>query len=445
MRIETLIPLVSQVKRVELQRRLVELNSQLRPERSHPPSRPGYGKPSNLAASAAGVNGIGGLQFQAKAPPGEGRLIKLPFYLYEMDFTQSAFVAPEVGPMVVTSQGADIVDEVSPTVIATMPNDAGGRRVLSGFKFRTPQISWAKLRVVGFETTQMQTVYGGNDPTATAATPSPLPDSAALVDLYDVGPGSGATGRYDSFASIPVLPAPVGPTQGGAPAPALWLPPSFTALATSIDFGRVLVGSSATVAVVFTDTVGTLRNLIAEASTDAAYTTNANPGVDFVPANGSLSINFTFAPTALGVVTANVTITFQIGANPLVIFTVPVTGVGVQNNYYRNGNLFLLVKGLSIGGGANLLSQEGFIDGAIYDTRLPEVPGLRGNPELDSPNRAYIEVALVGPQLATITFSMALLCEVLEDAEFGKPISGPYARGVSLMRRMPDGANVQVD
>jgi hypothetical protein len=305
-RIETLLPLVSQEKRADLQRRLVELNTQLAPARA------GFAKPGNLAASAAGVNGIGGLVFQAQAPPGEGRLLKLPFYLYEMDFNQSAFVAPQVGPMVVTSQGANVVDETSPTVIATMPNAADGRRVLSGFKFRTPQISWAKLKVVGLETYQQQAPYGGNEVGATAGTPSPLPNAPIPILLYDVGPGSGATGRY--------------------------------------------------------------------------------------------------------------------------------SGV----NYYRDTNLFLLLKSLSVGGGANLLAQEGYVDGAIYDARLPEIPGLRGNPDLDSPNRAYIEAALVGSQLTTITFSINLICEVREDTEFGVPIPGPYARPGAQTRLLRDGANVQV-
>jgi hypothetical protein len=63
---------------------------------------------------------------------------------------------------------------------------------------------------------------------------------------------------------------------------------------------------------------------------------------------------------------------------------------------------------------------------------------------LESPNRAYIEAAIVGPELATMTFSLALVCEVLEDSEYGEGVKGPYARGVSLARRISDGANAQV-
>ena len=437
-RIEALLPLVSQEKRDDLRRKLIELDGKLGRK------APGYAKPSNLAASAAGVNGVGGLRFQAKAPPGEGRLVRVPFYLYEMDFNQSSFVAPEVGPMVTTAEGANAVSETNPTVIATMPNDASGRRVLSGFKFRTPSMSWAKLRVVGLEATQRQSVYGGSDPDGTAQTPSPLPNSAVNVDLYDVGPGSGATGRYNSFAATLNPPAPVGPTQSGAPIGGIWIAPDLVYTPQSIDFGRVAIGTTSTVSVTFSETVGNQRNLVAKTSGDPTYTDDATVGVDFIPANGTYTINISFTPTTFGVVTTTLTFQFQIGANPPVTFTIPVTGRGVTNNYYRNGNLFLLLRGLNVGGGANLLSQSGFVDAAIYDARLPEFPGLRASPVLESPNRAYIEAAIVGPQLATMTFSLALVCEVLEDSEYGEGVQGPYARGASLARRISDGANAQV-
>lgn len=437
-RIQALLPLVSQEKRADLRRKLIELDGKLGRK------APGYAKPSNLAASAAGVNGVGGLRFQAKAPPGEGRLVRIPFYLYEMDFNQSSFVAPEVGPMVTTAAGANAVSETNPTVIATMPNDASGRRVLSGFKFRTPTMGWAKLRVVGLEATQRQSVYGGNDPDGTAQTPSPLPNAAVNVDLYDVGPGSGATGRYNSFASILNPPAPVGPTQGGLPIAGIWVPPDLAYTPQSIDFGRVAIGTTSTVSVVFSEAAGIQRNLVAKASGDPTYTDDATVGVDFIPANGTYTINISFTPTAFGVVTTTLTFQLQDGANPPVTFTIPVTGRGVTNNYYRNGNLFLLLRGLNVGGGANLLSQSGFVDAAIYDARLPEFPGLRASPVLESPNRAYIEAAIVGPELATMTFSLALVCEVLEDSEYGEGVQGPYARGASLARRVSDGANAQV-
>ena len=204
------------------------------------------------------------------------------------------------------------------------------------------------------------------------------------------------------------------------------------------------MGSTGTATVTFSDGGNSQRNLVNKTSGDTTYTDSATVGVDFVPLGGSYAVTITFTPTTTGTITSTLTFQFQIGANPPATVTIPVTGTGVTNNYYRGGSLFLLVRDLMVGGGANLLSQSGFVDGAIYDTRLPEFPGLRAAPVLEKTNRGYVEAAIVGPQLATMTFSMSLVCEVMDDEQFGKPIPGPYARGASLARRVVDGSNAQV-
>ena len=61
-----------------------------------------------------------------------------------------------------------------------------------------------------------------------------------------------------------------------------------------------------------------------------------------------------------------------------------------------------------------------------------------------SPNQAFIEAAIVGPQLATMTFSLNLLCEDLEDEDVGVPAPGPYARRDALMRSDVDTPNSKV-
>ena len=90
--------------------------------------------------------------------------------------------------MCVTAAGANRVDETNPTVILTMPNDPSGRRVLSGFLFRTPVIEWAKFRVVGLEVTQTHAVYGGNAPGYTAACPGacPLRPCSATIRCWSI-------------------------------------------------------------------------------------------------------------------------------------------------------------------------------------------------------------------------------------------------------------------
>ena len=104
----------------------------------------------------------------------------------------------------------------------------------------------------------------------------------------------------------------------------------------------------------------------------------------------------------------------------------------------------LVVSDLQIGGGANLFTHEDFADAEIYDSAQPEFCGLRDYPILKSPNTAQVSIgalAISGDALAgtagitTITFSCALLCEVLQDDNYGSHIPGPYARKGAMVRR----------
>lgn len=91
------------------------------------------------------VDGVGGLQFTAKAPPGLGRLVRIPFYLSQ---TQAGFAA-------LSGQDTPIVAAASTThpvvnvLTAAFPGGGGTGPIAT---LRTPQISWAMLRIVGFET-----------------------------------------------------------------------------------------------------------------------------------------------------------------------------------------------------------------------------------------------------------------------------------------------------
>ena len=93
----------------------------------------------NLAAAAAGVEGIGGLQFQAQSPPGVGRLLRLPFY-------------PTTATNgVITSAGNNLASATNPVVITDPTLAVAGNVSGAAFVMTTPQISWATLRIVGFE------------------------------------------------------------------------------------------------------------------------------------------------------------------------------------------------------------------------------------------------------------------------------------------------------
>lgn len=448
-RLQALLPLLSPEKAQDAREELVLLDARLGKQ------QPAFAKkPKDDPASASGVNGVGGLVFQAKSPPGAGRLLRVPFVLYEANAAQLSFQAPQVGPMFYTAAGPNQVSSTNPSVTVTMPNDASGRRVLSGFLFRTNVIEWAKLRIVGLEVCQRHGVYGGNAVGAVAGISSPLPGSAVNVNLYDVGPGTGATGRYDSFQLVPApaTPAPIAPQSlpipPGGVAAAEWLNPLFSTTPSALNFGVVAVNSTTTLTFAMAETAGEPRTFTAKASGDPAFTDNVVVATSVVPANGSLTVTVSFTPTSTGLFST--TLTFDMLYDPpgppisQARITIPVIGAAVENNYYKNGRLYLLVKGLNVGGGANLLSQEGYIDASIYDSRLSEFPGLRAYPELVSPNQAFIEAAIVGPQLATMTFSLNLLCEDLEDEDVGVPTPGPYARRDALMRSDVDTPNSKV-
>ena len=102
----------------------------------------------------------------------------------------------------------------------------------------------------------------------------------------------------------------------------------------------------------------------------------------------------------------------------------------------------LVVKDLKIGGGANLFTHEDFADGKIYDASQPEFCGLRDYPLLKSPNTATVQAAVCGiiragavANAQSLSFSCALLTEVLQDDNYGSHIPGPYARGNAMVRR----------
>ena len=249
----------------------------------------------NVAASAAGVNGIGGLRFEANAPPGIGRLVAIPLYLYELD-NQPTFPSdlaakpPKTGwTTVTTGAGALQPDEANPTVIVNIPPFATdgitANRKVTGLYFRSPILEWATVRIVGFQV-------------STKACPLPefiqdLPDPA----LIPIPTG----GVFNNNALIPQL-----------------------------------------------------------------YTSNQRPT--------------------------------------------------------------LLVRSLNVGGSANLFPQGEYADATVYSSLIPEYAGLRDNPILVSPNRVTLTAAVVGVPYTSMTFTLQLIVDVLDDTTFGQHQPGPYAR-----------------
>ena len=87
--------------------------------------------------SKVNINTIGGLQFQATSPPGIGRLVSLPFY------------PTAVNADVTTAGGANVTSSNNPVCILDIGNTTNN--TVTPFVMTTPQISWAMLRIVGFE------------------------------------------------------------------------------------------------------------------------------------------------------------------------------------------------------------------------------------------------------------------------------------------------------
>jgi len=96
----------------------------------------------------------------------------------------------------------------------------------------------------------------------------------------------------------------------------------------------------------------------------------------------------------------------------------------------------LIVSDLKIGGGTNLFTHEDYSDGMFYSNKNDYYAGLRDYPLLISPNQAQVTVGAISPTATgdTVTFSVQLVCEVLDDENYGTHIPGPYARGASMVR-----------
>ena len=96
------------------------------------------------------VDGVGGLQFTAQAPPGVGRLIRIPFYLTTSTAGFKPLSTSAVAP------AATGTSTTVPAICAQSPNESGAvtAAVTGTVQLQTPQISWATLRIVGFEVAQ---------------------------------------------------------------------------------------------------------------------------------------------------------------------------------------------------------------------------------------------------------------------------------------------------
>jgi len=128
------LPLVGPARQKAIKTRLMQIDRIL--------AKSGYTAQKQAAATAlaaSGIEGVGGLSFQAMSPPGIGRLVRLPFY-------------PVNATANVTTAGGTGASSTTNPVFIEIP--AAGNSGNAAHILQTPQISWATLRIVGFEVAQ---------------------------------------------------------------------------------------------------------------------------------------------------------------------------------------------------------------------------------------------------------------------------------------------------
>jgi hypothetical protein len=163
-------------------------------------------KQARLARAMA--QGTGGLKFVAQSPPGLGRLIRIPFYLQDNTTRYAALIGSTGVAVAAALVGAAITSTTHPVVCVGPPaaTGAGVTAVL-----RTPQISWALLRIVGFEVTMYTPPNDDSYPMELAVSDLQIGGGANLFVHEDFAPAAIYLAGQDSFAGLrdyPVLESP---------------------------------------------------------------------------------------------------------------------------------------------------------------------------------------------------------------------------------------------
>ena len=132
------LPLVGPARQKAIKTRLMQIDRIL--------AKSGYTAQKQAAATAlaaSGIEGVGGLSFQAMSPPGIGRLVRLPFY--------PAVATLNVVTSTSTAATGNTASTTNPVFIEIPGAGTSGN---AAHILQTPQISWATLRIVGFEIAQ---------------------------------------------------------------------------------------------------------------------------------------------------------------------------------------------------------------------------------------------------------------------------------------------------
>lgn len=171
-RLVAILPLLDTDRRASVEDRIKRIDAKL--------GRPKAGV-GTLAEQASGIDGVGGLHFQAQSPPGQGRLLRIPFILRSFDANQAPDISIPVpgdgpplptGPKLITDAGFNVPAINNATVIATIPTLTGVFNLHAMF-FETQVLEWVKYRTVGFQATS--TPAPQYTPTPGVPLPVPVP------------------------------------------------------------------------------------------------------------------------------------------------------------------------------------------------------------------------------------------------------------------------------
>jgi len=154
------------------------------------------------------TDGVGGLSFTAQAPPGIGRLIRIPFY---MSTGAAGFNA--LSTVAVTGALNSGANATQPVISGQSPFEATGAAgaVTGTITLTTPQISWATLRIVGFETAVYYPVLNNGPCSQLCYSDLQIGGGANLFVHEDFAPANIYLAGQDSFAGLrdyPILKSP---------------------------------------------------------------------------------------------------------------------------------------------------------------------------------------------------------------------------------------------
>jgi hypothetical protein len=151
------------------------------------------------------VDGVGGLEFTAQSPPGIGRLIRIPFY----ELTAFTGFDALFGQAAAAIIGAGTASAVSPAIRMAAP--LANLSATNAALLQTPQISWATLRIVGFESNINEPLNYGTPPMEVCFSDFKVGGGANLFVHEDFAPASIYLMGQDSFAGLrdyPILKSP---------------------------------------------------------------------------------------------------------------------------------------------------------------------------------------------------------------------------------------------